>query len=75
MLTAYSPFPNIVEQAIGSLKTAIKRDISRPEIQTQMDDKAKARRLGIAIGEMKTRLLLDAPQRYIDVITPAKAYK
>ena len=32
MLLAYSPFLNIVEQAISSLKAAIKGDVSRPEI-------------------------------------------
>ena len=63
MLPAYRPFLNIVEQAISSLKAAIKGDISRPEIQTRMDDRAEARRLGIPLGEMRTRLLLDALQR------------
>ena len=52
MLPAYSPFLNIVEQAISSLKTAIKGDISSPEIQTRMDDRAEARCLGILLGEM-----------------------
>ena len=76
MLQAYSPFPNIVEQAISSLsKAAIKGDISRPEIQTRMDDRAEARRLGIPLGEMRTRLLLDVLQRCIGVITAAKAYQ
>ena len=55
MLQAYSPFLNIVKQAISSLsKAAIKGDISRPEIQTRMDDGAEARRLGIPLGEMRT---------------------
>ena len=75
MLPAYSPFLNIVEQAISSLKAAIKGDISRPEIQTRMDDRAEARRLGIPLGEMRTRLLLDALQCCIGVITAAKAYQ
>ena len=71
MLPAYSPFLNIVEQAISSLKAAIKGDISRPEIQTRMDDRAEARRLGIPLGEIRTRLLLDALQRCIG----AKAFQ
>ena len=75
MLSAYSPFLNIVEQAISSLKAAIKGDISRPEIQSQIVDRAEARRLGIPLGEMRTRLLLDALQRCIGVITAAKAYQ
>ena len=36
MLPAYSPFLNIVEQAISSLKAAIKRDVSRLEIEARM---------------------------------------
>ena len=75
MLPAYSPFLNIVEQAISLLKAAIKGDVSRPEIQARMDDRAEARRLGIPLGEMRTRLLLDALQRCIGVITAAKAYQ
>ena len=76
MLQAYSPFLKIVKQAISSLsKAAIKGDISRPEIQTRMDDRAEARRLGIPLGEMRTRLLLDALQRCIGVITAAKTYQ
>ena len=36
MLPPYSPFLNVVEQAVSCLKAAIKADISRPEIQAQM---------------------------------------
>ena len=75
MLPVYSrPFLNIVEEAISSLKAAIKGDVSRHEIQARMDDKTGARRLGIPLGEMRTRLLLDALQR-CTCITAAKAYK
>ena len=52
MLQAYSSFLNIVEQAISSLKTTIKGDVSRAEIQARMDDRAEVRRLGIPLGEM-----------------------
>ena len=75
MLQAYSPFLNIVEQAISSLKAAIKEDVSRPEIQARMDERAEARRLGTPFGEIRTRLLMDALQRCIGVITAAKAYQ
>ena len=75
ILPAYSPFLNIVEQAISALKAAIKGDISRPEIQSRIDDRAEARPLGIPLGEMRIRLLLDALQRCIGVITAAKAYQ
>ena len=59
----YSPFLNIVEQAISSLKAAIKGDVWRPAIQARMDDRAETSRLGIPLGEIRTRLLLDALQR------------
>ena len=37
-LPPYSPFLNIVEQAISVLKAAVKADISRPNIQAEMAD-------------------------------------
>ena len=42
-LSPYSPFLNIVEQAISALKA----DISRPEHQEQMNNREEARRQGI----------------------------
>ena len=42
MFPPYSPFLNIVEQAISCLKAAMKADISRPEIQRQMDNRDEA---------------------------------
>ena len=71
-LPPYSPFLNIVEQAISALKAAIKADISRPEVQEQMNNRAEARRQGIALGHYCTRLLLQALQRNIGSITAAK---
>ena len=64
MPPAYSPFLNIVEQAVSSLKAAIKGDVTRPDIQARM-----------VLGEMRTRLLLNALQRCIGVITAANAYQ
>ena len=52
-LPAYSPFLNIAEQAISSLKAVIKGDLSSPEIQARMDDRAEARCLGIPLREMR----------------------
>ena len=57
-LLPYSPFLNIVQQAISTLKSAIKADISRPEIQEQMNNREEARRLEIALGNDRTQLLL-----------------
>ena len=71
-LPPYSPFLNIVEQAISSLKAAIKADISRPEIQEQMNNREEARRQGIALGNYRTQLLQQALQQNIGTITAAK---
>jgi hypothetical protein len=49
-----------VEQAISSLKAAIKADISRPEVQQQMNDRAEEGNQGIALGHYRTQLLLQA---------------
>ena len=50
----------------------LKTDISRPEIQVQMNDRAEARRQGLALGNYRTQLLLQALQRNIGTITVAK---
>ena len=71
-LPPHSPFLNIVEQAVSALKAAIKADISRPEIQVQMNDRAEARRQGLALGNYRTQLLLRALQRNIGTITVDK---
>ena len=72
MLPPYSPFLNIVEQAISSLKAAIKADISRPEIQAQIDDRVAARNRGIPLDEHRTQLLLQAAQRNMGTVTALK---
>ena len=71
-LPSYSPFLNIVEQAISSLKAAIKADISRPEIQREMNKRDEERRQGIPVGHYRTQLLMEALQRNIGTITVAK---
>ena len=53
-LPPYSPFPNIVEQSISTFKAAIKGDITRPEVQQQMNNREGARRQGIARGRHRT---------------------
>ena len=55
MLPAYSPFLNIVEQAISSLKTTIKGDVSRPEIQARMDDRDHAKEYSFNVIELTIR--------------------
>ena len=49
-LPPYSPFRNIVEQAISALKAAIKADIGRPAQQEQMNNREEARRQGITLS-------------------------
>ena len=67
-LPPYSPFLNIVEQAISALKA----DIRRPEQQEQMNNREEARRQGIALGNFRTQLLLHTMQRNIGTIMAAK---
>ena len=62
-LPPYSSFLNIVEQAISLLKAAIKADISRPEIQREMNNRDEARRQGIPLGHYRTQLLMEALQQ------------
>ena len=63
---------NIVEQGISALKAAIKTDISRPDVQVQMNNGEEARRQGIPLGHYQTQLLLQALQRNVGAVTPAK---
>ena len=71
-LPPYRPFLNIVEQAISSLKAAIKADINRPEIQREINNRDEARRHGIPLGHYRTQLLMEALQRNTGTITVAK---
>ena len=71
-LPPYSPLLNIVEQAISSLKAAIKADIRCPEIQREMNNRDEARRQGIPIGHYRMQLLMEALQRNAGTITVAK---
>lgn len=71
-LPPYSPFLTIVEQALSALKAAIKADVSRPQQQEQMNNRAEARRKGLALGNFRTQLLLQDLQRKIGTITTAK---
>ena len=71
-LPAYSPFLNIVEQAISALKAAIKTDISRPEVQARMRNRDQAIARGIPLGDCRTQLLLEALQCSIGTTQLAK---
>ena len=72
MLPPYSPFLNIVENAISALKAAIENDISRPEIQLEMNNRVMARQERIPLGEYRKRVLLAADERHMDTITIRK---
>ena len=56
-LPAYSPFLNIVEQAISFFRAAMKADIAKPEIQLLMGNRAAARTQCLPLGEFRTCLL------------------
>ena len=68
-LPPYSPFLNIVEQAISSLKAAIKADISCPEIQEQMNNREEARHQGITVGNIIT--LSCCSKLYNEIFVPS----
>ena len=71
-LTPYRQFLSIVEQAISALKAAITVDVSHPEQQEQMHNRAEARWQEITRGNFCTQLLLHVLQRNIGTITVAK---
>ena len=54
----YSPFLNIVEQAISALKAAMKADHSCPEVQERMNNRDEGRDRVVALGVYRTHLLL-----------------
>ena len=71
LLPAYSPFLNIVEQAISALKAAIKADISSPAVQQELN-REEARQQGIPLGDYRQQILLRAGRRNTNTITARK---
>ena len=45
----YSPFLNPTEQAISCLKSAVKRDLSEPSLQSAISDHEAARQLNLTL--------------------------
>ena len=72
MLPPYSPFHNVVEEAISSLKDALKNDICRPEVQQQMPNRQRAQEQNISLGECRKRILVAAAERNLGALTVAK---
>ena len=72
MLPPFSPFLNIVENAISAFKAAIKNDISRSEMQLEMNNRIMARQERISLGEYRKGVLLAAAERNIYTITIRK---
>ena len=72
ILPAYSPFLNIVGQAISALKAAIKADISSPPVQQELNDREEARRQVISLGDYRQQILLRARRRNTNTITARK---
>ena len=54
------------------MNVAIKADISRPNIQQQINDCDEARRQGVPLGELRQRVLMQASDINIPTITVAK---
>ena len=72
MLPPYSPFLNIVEQAISCLKANIKADLSSPELQNMMGDRNAARNAQLPLGEYRKQLLVAEARRSLGGITVPK---
>ena len=72
MLPPYSPFLNIVEQAISCLKANIKADLLSPELRNLMDDRNAARNAQLPLGEYRKQLLVAAARRSLGCITVPK---
>ena len=72
ILPPYSPFLNIVQQAISCLKASIKAYISRPAMQERFADRNEARNAHLPLGEYRKQSLVEAVERNIGSITIAK---
>lgn len=72
MLPPYSPFLDIVENAISALKAAIKNNISRREIQLEINNRVMARQERIPLGEYRKRISIAAAERHMDTTTIRK---
>ena len=59
-------------QTSWSRPKALKADISRPEIQREINNRDEARRQGIPLGHYRTQLLMEALQLNGGTITVAK---
>ena len=74
-LPRYSPFLNITEMAISSLKSAVKRNLSSLETQRSFSDRERARQEGITLQKMRLNILKKEIEENIDVITRDKCLK
>lgn len=72
ILPPYSPFLNIVEQAISCLKANIKADLSSPELQNLLGDRNAARNAHLPLGEYRKQLLEASARRCMGSITVPK---
>jgi len=71
-LPRYSPFLNITENAISCLKSAAKRQISSPEVQTELANRDRARQEGITLQEQRLRILIEKVLNSLHMITREK---
>lgn len=71
-LPRYSPFLNITEMAISCVKSALKRRLSSPEIQTSFSDRERARAEGITLQQLRLNILKRLVEENVGVITREK---
>lgn len=68
----WSPFLNPVEMAHSCLKAGIKRTLAQPGWQQRVGDHQAAADEGLNMQAWRARLLVEAAQENIDVLTPEK---
>ena len=73
MLPPHPPFLNIVEETISALKSTIKKDISRPQIWFELQNRQRAREETIPLGKYRKRILVAGAERNMESITVAKS--
>lgn len=71
-LPPYSPFLNPTEQANSSFKAAVKRELTRPDIQLEFDNREAANKVGITLTDHRARTIVRIGRQNVQTITVAK---
>ena len=73
ILPAYSPMLNPTEQAHSCFKAAVKRQLVRPEVSTEIQDAANRRQAeGLTLCNWRARILSRVGEEALNELTPQK---